>query len=112
MKFTLIGALAAYAAMSGAAFAQTELSLWYLGAGNVEAAAVLNGAIEDFNASQSDWTVVVESFPQAAYNDSVVAAALAGNLPDIIAFFPSLRCMLDHHYWACQGGRRSFRSRI
>ena len=34
MKLKLIGALAAYAAVSGAAFAQTELSLWYHGAGN------------------------------------------------------------------------------
>lgn len=84
MKRTLFGALAAYAAVSSAAFAQTELTLWYHGAGNDEEAAVLNGAIDDFNASQSDWMVKVESFPQAAYNDSVVAAALAGNLPDII----------------------------
>ena len=40
--------------------------------------------IADFNASQSDWKVVLEQFPQAAYNDSVTAAALAGNLPDIL----------------------------
>lgn len=84
MKLTLAGALAAYAAVTGAALAQTELSLWYHGAGNEAEAAVLNGAIEDFNTSQGDWKVVVESFPQIAYNDSVVAAALAGNLPDII----------------------------
>lgn len=67
-----------------AAIAQTELSMWYHGAGNAEEAAILNGIVDDFNASQSDWKVVVESFPQTSYNDSVVAAALAGNLPDIL----------------------------
>ncbi|WBU62188.1 ABC transporter substrate-binding protein [Paracoccus albus] len=71
-------------ATAGAALAQTELSMWYHGAGNPEEAAVLNGIVEDFNASQEDWTVVVESFPQNSYNDSVVAAALSGNLPDIL----------------------------
>jgi multiple sugar transport system substrate-binding protein len=40
--------------------------------------------IDDFNASQSNWRVELEEFPQAAYNPSVVAAALAGNLPDIL----------------------------
>jgi len=33
------------------------------------------------NASQTDWKVELQSFPQAAYNDSVTAGALAGNLP-------------------------------
>lgn len=71
-------------ASGGAAMAQTELSMWYHGAGNAEEAAILNGIVDDFNASQSDWKVVVESFPQSSYNDSVVAGALAGNLPDIL----------------------------
>ena len=38
----------------------------------------------DFNGSQTDYTVKLEKFPQAAYNDSVTAAAAAGKLPDII----------------------------
>ena len=69
---------------SGLASAQTELSLWYHGAGNPEERAVLLNVIEDFNASQSDWSVVIEEFPQESYNSSVVAAALSGDLPDII----------------------------
>jgi multiple sugar transport system substrate-binding protein len=61
-----------------------ELSMWYHGAGNPEERAVILQVIDDFNASQDEYTVVIEEFPQDSYNESVVAAALAGNLPDII----------------------------
>ena len=66
------------------ASAQTELSLWYHGAGNETERSILIGIIDDFNASQSDYTVLLEEFPQESYNSSIVAAALAGDLPDII----------------------------
>ncbi|WP_299879543.1 extracellular solute-binding protein [uncultured Cocleimonas sp.] len=69
---------------SGLAMAQTDLSLWYHGAGNEKEKTVLTGIITDFNASQSDWKVNLAEFPQESYNESVVAAALAGKLPDII----------------------------
>lgn len=62
----------------------TELSLWYHGAGNEVERSILVGVIEDFNASQDQWVVALEEFPQESYNDSVSAAALAGDLPDII----------------------------
>lgn len=81
---TLAGALVASTSFASMAAAQTELSMWYHGAGNEVEANVLNTIIADFNGSQGDYHVVVESFPQESYNDSVVAAALAGNLPDII----------------------------
>lgn len=68
----------------GAALAQTEISLWYHGAGNEVERSVLIGIIDDFNASQGDFEVVLEEFPQLSYNESIVAAALAGDLPDII----------------------------
>ena len=86
MKTTLsVTALAAATALAGAASAQTELSLWYHGAGSANAEeALVNQLVEEFNASQSDWTVVIETFPQLAYNDAVGAAALAGELPDIL----------------------------
>lgn len=71
-------------AMSTAAFAQTELTMWYHGAGSTVERDLINTIISDFNDSQSDWSVTLQEFPQAAYNDSVVAAAVAGNLPDII----------------------------
>ncbi|MDJ0756979.1 MAG: extracellular solute-binding protein [Ardenticatenaceae bacterium] len=61
-----------------------ELSMWYHGAGNEVESAIVRQIIEDFNASQSEYVVVLEDFPQESYNESVVAAALAGDLPDII----------------------------
>ncbi len=69
---------------SSSVFAQTQLSMWYHGAGNHVEGEIVQQIIDDFNASQSDWVVALESFPQESYNDSVTAAALAGNLPDII----------------------------
>ncbi|TLP44160.1 sugar ABC transporter substrate-binding protein [Cohaesibacter sp. CAU 1516] len=81
---TYLAVLCASTLLSGASFAQTDLSLWYHGAGNEVESKIINQIVSDFNASQSDWNVVLESFPQTSYNDSVVAAALAKNLPDII----------------------------
>ena len=76
--------LLATTCLAGAAAAQTELSLWYHGAGNEVERNILAGIVDDFNASQTDWKVSIEQFPQAAYNDSVTAAALSGELPDIL----------------------------
>jgi multiple sugar transport system substrate-binding protein len=81
---TFAGILLATALSSGAAFAQTTLSMWYHGAGSEQEVSILNQITADFNASQSDWKVELQAFPQAAYNDSIVAGALAGNLPDIV----------------------------
>ena len=78
------GAVFAAAAWGSIASAQTALTMWYHGAGNEVEAKIVNQIISDFNASQTDWKVEMQSFPQAAYNDSVVAGALAGNLPDIL----------------------------
>ncbi|WP_306119531.1 MULTISPECIES: extracellular solute-binding protein [unclassified Roseitalea] len=81
----LTAALLGGVAFAPAAMAQTELSMWYHGAGsNNQEEATVNRLVAEFNASQDDWEVVMESFPQESYNDSIVAAALAGNLPDII----------------------------
>jgi multiple sugar transport system substrate-binding protein len=86
MKSTLklTTALVVGAGLGTAAAAQTELTMWYHGGGNEVESNILNTIIADFNGSQSEWNVVVESFPQASYNDSVVASALAGNLPCIL----------------------------
>ena len=86
MKYTnlMASAVIASAGLAGGAVAQTELSLWYHGAGNQVEGDIVNQIISDFNGSQSDWSVNIEEFPQIAYNDAVVAAALAGNLPDIL----------------------------
>ena len=86
MKFTttIAGALVASASWAGMAAAQQDISMWYHGAGGEVEGALVQQLVSDFNASQSDYKVTLESFPQISYNDSVVAAALAGNLPDII----------------------------
>lgn len=82
---TRLGAtLLATTCLAGAATAQTQLSLWTHAAGNKVEFGVLSQIVDDFNASQGDWKVVVEPFPQASYNDSVSAAALSGELPDIL----------------------------
>lgn len=83
-KATLAALAGALTLVAGTAAAQTELTMWYHGAGNEVESRIINQIVDDFNASQSDWKVVIESFPQLSYNDSVVAAALAGNLPDIL----------------------------
>ena len=84
MKLFKFAASAAIMAWASAAQAQTTLSMWYHGAGNEVEQKLINELITDFNSSQTDWKVELQSFPQAAYNDSVVAGALAGNLPDIL----------------------------
>lgn len=84
MRHTKWLAGAAMSLLATTAQAQTELSMWYHGAGNEVEAKIVEQIIADFNASQTDWKVAMQSFPQAAYNDSVVAGALAGNLPDIL----------------------------
>jgi multiple sugar transport system substrate-binding protein len=84
MLKTMAGALLASSLFAGAALAQTELTMWYHGAGNDTEMQLVNEMLDEFNASQSDWKVVITAFPQGAYNDSIVAGALAGTLPDII----------------------------
>ena len=80
-----LAVLAASTMLASAASAQTELSLWYHGAGSANAEeALVNELVAEFNASQSDYVVSIETFPQLAYNDAVGAAALAGTLPDIL----------------------------
>ncbi|MHA7886343.1 sugar ABC transporter substrate-binding protein [Roseicyclus sp.] len=69
---------------AASAQAQTEIGMWYHGAGNEVESAIITRIVDDFNAGQSDWMVTLESFPQNSYNDSVVAGALAGNLPCIL----------------------------
>ena len=84
MKMFTLAASAAILSRASVAEAQETLTMWYHGAGNEVESKIINRIITDFNASQADWKVELQSFPQAAYNDSVVAGALAGNLPDIL----------------------------
>lgn len=85
-KWLSVVILAALFVLGGSVFAQeaTTLSLWYHGAGNEAERDVLLTIIDDFNAAQAEYEVILEEFPQESYNESIVAAALSGDLPDII----------------------------
>jgi len=58
--------------------------MWTHSAGNPAELEVYSKIIDEFNASQDKYTVVEESFPQGAYNDAIVAAAAAGDLPCLL----------------------------
>jgi len=58
--------------------------MWTHSAGNPAELEVYNQIISDFNASQDQYEVVQEAFPQGAYNDAIVAAAAADDLPCLI----------------------------
>jgi multiple sugar transport system substrate-binding protein len=60
------------------------LTLWTHNAGNATEYAVVKQIVKDFNAGQSKYKVKIQAFPQASYNDSVVAAAAAKKLPCIL----------------------------
>lgn len=45
---------------------------------------VISQVISDFNASQSQYQVVRQDFPQDAYNTSVQGAAASNDLPCIL----------------------------
>lgn len=62
----------------------TTVTMWTHSAGNPAELEVYERIISDFNASQDEYEVVQEAFPQGAYNDAVVAAAAAGDLPCLI----------------------------
>ncbi len=63
---------------------RTTLGLWTHSAGNESEMGVIQQMVDDFNALQEEYQVIVEAFPQATYNDSVAAASVAGSLPCII----------------------------
>ena len=66
MKLTKLfaGVTLASLLLGSAAYAQTKLTMWYHAAGAVVEGGLIKQIVTDFNASQSDWAVTVESFPQ------------------------------------------------
>lgn len=89
---TFLGAsaLAATAATLAACSSQqgksgsSGVTLWTHNGGNKEELAVVNKAVEAFNAANPDTPITVKPYPQASYNDAIAAAATAGDLPDIL----------------------------
>lgn len=59
------------------------MKMWTHNAGNEAELAVVKQIIDDWNASH-DVQIVEEAFPQASYNDAIVAAASSGDLPCIL----------------------------
>ncbi|MCW6005684.1 extracellular solute-binding protein [Micromonospora sp. CPCC 205371] len=60
------------------------LTLWTHNAGNPEELAVVEQIVADWNAAHPEKKITVQAFPQAAYNEAVVAAATAKKLPCIL----------------------------
>ena len=80
-------ALSAALVVPATAFAQdgpTEITLFGHGAGNPEELEILEMINADFEAAQDDYVIVMEQFPQDDYNDAVVGAALAGDMPCLV----------------------------
>lgn len=61
-----------------------DLILWKNLAGLDEEAAT-SALIDRFNAVQTRWRVVAQSLPQGGYDQSIVAASLAGRMPCVVA---------------------------
>ena len=61
-----------------------EIALWTHNAGNPDELAAVQKIVDSYNASQDTVKIKVQAFPQDSYNDSVVSAAAAGNLPCIV----------------------------
>lgn len=62
-----------------------KLSLWFH-SGRAEERASIAKVIEEFNKRDNGITVEVVQLPEGSYNEQVQAAALAGDLPDILDF--------------------------
>ncbi len=81
----LVGTLGACGKGSASASSgdSNEITMWTHNAGNVEELGAIQTIVDAFN-KESEVKVKVQAFPQESYNDSVVAAASAGNLPCIV----------------------------
>lgn len=83
MKHWLVSTALALLGAAGQA-APTELVMWRHDTGDSEMQASA-AAVARFNARQDRWRVRVETLPQGSYQQAVVAAALAGRLPCLMA---------------------------
>jgi multiple sugar transport system substrate-binding protein len=90
LSMSAVGALALTACGQAGQGATTsedgreQLTMWTHSAGNPAELEVYEQIIADFNASQDEYEVVTEGFPQEAYNDAIVAAAAADDLPCLL----------------------------
>lgn len=78
------GGAATTSAGASANGATAEISLWTHNAGNKEELSSIQTIVDDFNASQAQYKVKLQAFPQDSYNQSVTAAASAKKLPCLL----------------------------
>jgi multiple sugar transport system substrate-binding protein len=81
MVFGLAGCAKGGSSSSGS---DGTITLWTHNAGNDAELGAIEKVVSDFNASQDDYTVEVQAFPQESYNQSVTAAASSKKLPCIL----------------------------
>ncbi|MCI5826224.1 MAG: sugar ABC transporter substrate-binding protein [Arcanobacterium sp.] len=62
----------------------STITLWTHNGGNKGELAVVQEAVDGFNADNPDTQIKLTAFPQVAYNDSIVAAASSKDLPCIL----------------------------
>lgn len=60
------------------------IELWTHAGGNDTELNVIKTIVDDYNASQDQYTVEIQDFPQDSYNSAVVAAATSNKLPCIV----------------------------
>ena len=60
------------------------ISMWTHNAGNKNELPAIEAVVKDYNASQTNYKVEVQAFPQDSYNQSVVSAAAAKKLPCVL----------------------------
>jgi multiple sugar transport system substrate-binding protein len=85
---TLAGALigtALVAAQAGVALAD-EIRVWHHGGRGDGERELIAQYIDEWNKANPDHPAKLEILPEGAYNEQVQAAALAGNLPDLLDF--------------------------
>lgn len=62
-----------------------EITLWTHTAGAEAELAAVKKIVADYNSSpEKKGTIRIQSFPQSSYNDSVISASTAGNLPCLV----------------------------
>ena len=81
---TVVAALVAPFTATNANAAPVEIVMWTHNGGNSGELADVKTTVNDFNASQKKYKVVIKTFPQANYNDAIVASAAANRLPCIL----------------------------
>jgi multiple sugar transport system substrate-binding protein len=82
-RFTLMTLVLSLLLIAVPTFAQDSpatLTLWRHETGDDEVNESI-AEIDRFNASQSNWEIAWETLPQGGYEESITAAALAGDLP-------------------------------